>query len=239
MRNKIRINKNAVLFFALLLLSLTVLVPWLTPSSNDQEDKHRTELQLRSESGNVESMWVLANYLKNNDRDFAQYRYWLKMAGENGHIDAMVSLGDCYSEGSASFARDEKKAQFWFHRAAAKGDQAAMSIIALSYKNSTDSIESTELGRLWSRLSVSKTRREKEEAKGIALFELAKLYDDGNGIDQDKRKAIKLLAVSIPLKHAYTEKATQRFLKILRSDAALAAEFDQTRRRVTGQKNPK
>ncbi len=80
-------------------------------------------LEAAIELGDVSAQLALALFLLDNPAEAPPERagQLLLKAAKAGHPFAMLKLGDCYAAGSHGLALDERTAEIWLRRAAAKG----------------------------------------------------------------------------------------------------------------------
>lgn len=62
--------------------------------------------------------------------DYEKAFYWFEKAAENGSVEAMYNLGQCYELGNG-IPRNKKKAIHWYTLAADNGDEDALEKLSL------------------------------------------------------------------------------------------------------------
>lgn len=99
-------------------------------------------------------------------------------------------LGYAYSQGrfhNLTLARDDAKAAYWLHRAAAAGHARARYMLGLSYSRGWGVPRDDAAAERWFNLAAG-------QAYAPACFHLAWLYHKGEGVAHDEARAQRLMA---------------------------------------------
>lgn len=143
-------------------------------------------LSMAQENADVDAMASLGYFLLDRGEAREAVR-WFKAAAQNRHVGAMYTLGQAYQNGLGGLKQDDKKAFRWFQDAAQAGDADAGLLIAKMYMSGTGVSQSY----------VSAAAILKENSKALhapSMYEMALLYDQGNGVPKSTDQAIKILA---------------------------------------------
>jgi len=108
---------------------------------------------------------------------------WCRLAAEQGHKLAQLTLGDCYSDGDG-VPKDYTKAIEWFSRSAEQNLPEAQFALGGCYHNGNGVLQDYKMAVKW-------YRRAAEQGHVNAQFNLASLYFNGLGVPQDYREAVK------------------------------------------------
>lgn len=101
-----------------------------------------------------------------------------KQLADNNDGNACYELGYMYQMGRG-VAKDKEQAQFFYKKGAVNGDKNAAWRYGLLCK---DAVDYSEAFKYFYKAA--------EDGQGMAMYELAKLYEDGMGVNTDKDKAI-------------------------------------------------
>ena len=105
---------------------------------------------------------------------------WYKKAAEQCDAEAQCALGECYYQ-ARGVEKDDKEARRWYEAAATQGNATAQYMT----------------GRLYMELSYNEAAvkwytKAAEQECPEAQYELGKCYETGDGVDEDKAKAVEL-----------------------------------------------
>lgn len=171
-----------------------------------------------AEQGLVEAQYNLAlcyDYGEGVNEDKAEAVKWYRKAAEQGHDSAWLKLGYCLETG-VGVKENKIEAIEWFKKAAEKGNADAQYNLGICYyvgdgiekdidealKWSTKAAEQGDTSSLYN-CGIIYLEEKKDYIKAKDFFEkalregyvpanygLAELYKDGNGVQQDGKKAI-------------------------------------------------
>ena len=91
----------------------------------------------------------------------------IRLAAEQGHVDAQGLLGSTYFNGRG-VAQDDKQAVAWIRKAAEQGDAKAQRILGMTYDIGKGVVQDNKLAYVWS--SVSAANGHVEAATNRDLF---------------------------------------------------------------------
>lgn len=106
---------------------------------------------------------------------------WYRKAAEQGHAEAMRSLGICYQEGYG-VPQSREEAVRWYRQAADKGDAEAMNNLGVCYDMGNGVRKSHEKAVAWYRRAI-------EKGDSTAMRNLGNCYTNGWGVAKDKKQA--------------------------------------------------
>lgn len=106
-------------------------------------------------------------------------------AAEQGYADAMEELGRMYFYGW--LPKDQKKAEKWFLKAAAKGKGYSAFMLARLYSGGKDSVIPSDYKKVhyWANQAI-------KSKENIGHYYLGLLYYHGKGVIKDRKKALSL-----------------------------------------------
>ena len=106
---------------------------------------------------------------------------FLQASAEEGNVDAMLLLADCYQKGWGT-EEDPAAAFGWFRRAAEKGDTSGMVGLANCYMDGSGVEEDPQQTFDWNMKAA-------EAGDAYAMTNVAACFEDGFGTGQDAQKA--------------------------------------------------
>lgn len=131
---------------------------------------------------------------------------WFRKAAEQGHVEAQVWTGRYYRFGLEVVGKDQAEANSWFLKAASQGHTGAMMCLGRYH-------EAAELGDADAQYELGNRSRDENPAEamnwyteafnnggatisGKAAYEIAKMYEAGNGVPTDEKAALTWLLKS-------------------------------------------
>ena len=115
-------------------------------------------------------------------RDYVKAYEWIKKSAEQGHAIAQLSLAQMYYRGKIGNVIDYRNFELWIAKAADQGNIEAMLALADYYREGVSGKPDNQLAAQWYRRGALK-----KNAK--AQFMLARMYEEGSGVPQDKIQA--------------------------------------------------
>ena len=115
-------------------------------------------------------------------KDKAKAVKWWRKAAEQGHVGAMVRLGDCCRNGDG-MDPDPAEAVKWWQTASEQGDAEAQYKLGMCYEEGTGVEPDKAEAFKWYRTAA-------EQDNGYAMYALGKCYRDGIGVEQDLNEAM-------------------------------------------------
>ncbi|WP_027406403.1 tetratricopeptide repeat protein [Anaerovibrio sp. RM50] len=125
-----------------------------------------------------ERMCALGSYYKNSP-DMKKSSEWFLKAGNLGSVEGMLAMGSAYLDGSG-VTKDIGEAIKWYQNAANKGNRHAKQVM----------LELHEKYNTGATLEYVKKEANKGKLKAVLL--LARSYEEGKVVAQDKTKAMEL-----------------------------------------------
>ena len=125
-----------------------------------------------------ERMCALGSYYKNS-QNMEKSSEWFLKAAKLGSVEGMLAMGDAHIEGNG-ITKDIGEAIKWYQNAANNGNRYAKKVM----------LEFHEKYSTGATLEYVKQEADKGELKAVLL--LARSYESGKGIAQDKTKALEL-----------------------------------------------
>jgi len=116
---------------------------------------------------------------------FAEGLALLRRAGDLGDAQAMLALGEIYSQDGEGHIYDEKEAMRWYRKAAEAGNREGMLNVGGFYDAGIGVPESDELAVEW-------YRKASKLGSPQATYDLARKYESGRGVPRDLAKACEL-----------------------------------------------
>ena len=150
-------------------------------------------LQKLAGRGDTEAMVTLGSvYINETNAD--EGLSWLHKAADLGVVSAWTTLGSIYESGNGGVAKDIKEAVRWYMKAATNRDISSEQHLAQLYRDNEE-IKNLQESFKWflkvaQQFDSSTNRLDKIFAQE-AVVPVAKAYDKGLGVDQDKTEAIK------------------------------------------------
>ena len=129
-----------------------------------------------AEAGNPEAMCYLAmdyEYGVGVEQDDEEARIWYQKAADKGDADAECRMGEYYYD-----AGDYAKARYWYKRAADQGNGKAMNMQGVLRS-------SEEYGLYNESKAVEYFRQSAEAGYGWGMYNLARCYESGNGVQEN------------------------------------------------------
>ena len=131
------------------------------------------------EDGNAEVQikvgWMYETGSGNLPRNIDKAIYWYQKAAEQGSVDALVRLGEVYS--------DTDKAAYWYQKAAEKGSKDAQYALGAMYEDGKGVIQNAANAIEWYQKAA-------EGGIAKACLRIAIIYGSGKGVPRDDAKAI-------------------------------------------------
>lgn len=118
-----------------------------------------------------------------NAKSYEEAVEWYRKAAEQGHAEALRSLGVCYQEGFGVLQSWDEAAR-WYRQAADKGDSNAMNNLGWCYQNGYGIPQSWKDAIMWYRQGA-------EKGDSNAMYNLGWCYENGMGINKSYEEAIK------------------------------------------------
>lgn len=119
------------------------------------------------------------------DQDLEEAFKWFESAAQHGHQEAMYEVGICYEEGKG-IEKDEKKALEWYEKAYESGKKEAAFKTAYLFHCGSNSIKNYEKAAKYYQFAITNN-----SSYSISSYcNLANLYRDGQGVEQDIKKAV-------------------------------------------------
>jgi hypothetical protein len=120
--------------------------------------------------------------------NFAEAMRWYLAAAGKGNAQAMLMLGDLYTDGRG-VAKDPQEALRWYRAAAAKGNAEAMWRVGMAYLIGTAAPKDDAQGVRWFKMSAAKGDQRGQNSLGVMLKE-------GKGIARNPAEALRLFQLS-------------------------------------------
>jgi TPR repeat protein len=147
-------------------------------------------LQKAAGQGNVDAAFSLAEALRSLHRDMEAVQ-WYRVAGEKGHVQAQLALGQGYWFGwggewknGVPQSADAAEGVKWFRMAANQGDPEGQSWLAQMYAWGTGVSKDLVEAAKWYRKAA-------DQGYASAEFDLAGMYESGEGLTQGYAEAAK------------------------------------------------
>ena len=147
-----------------------------------------------SKKGSDVGMFNLGYCYKNGfgiEADVEQAAEWFKKAAELGYLDAMVELGEYYQETLVDF----NKAKMWYLKAAELGNAEAQNKLAVLYADIENDYQE----------AVKWYKKAMEQDNPWAYRNYAFCLWNGNGVEENKEKAMEMMQRAISLGHPDAE----------------------------------
>lgn len=128
------------------------------------------------------------------DQDLEEAFKWFESAAQHGNRNAMYEVAICYEEGKG-ITKDENKALEWYKKAYESKKKEAAFKTAYLFQCGGDSIRNYEEAAKYYQLAITNN----SNYKIAACCNLANLYKDGQGVEQDIQKAVDYYNQSIEL----------------------------------------
>ena len=125
------------------------------------------------------------------EADAEQAAEWFKKAAELGYVDAMVELGEYYQETLVDF----KKAKMWYLKAAELGNDEAQNRLAVLYADIENDYKE----------AVKWYKKAMEQDNPWAYRNYAFCLWNGNGVKENKKKAMEMMQKAVSLGHPDAE----------------------------------
>jgi len=117
-------------------------------------------------------------------QDHGEAARWFRLAADQGHAEAQLALGKCYSEGKGVGQNDDEGARWW-RLAADQGQMDAQLSLGKCHQDGRGVTHDDDEGARWFRLAADK-------GHAGAQLALAKAYHDGKGVAQSDEEAASL-----------------------------------------------
>lgn len=128
------------------------------------------------------------------ERENRERVVYMKMKAIEGDADFQYYLGDEYQYGLGSIEKDEKKAVYWFSKAAEQGHVEAIHSLGFCYHSGYGVAKDEKKG-----FQLYKTAANRGSLS--ALVGVGCAYRDGEGVTKDIKKAISLLTKAAELNY--------------------------------------
>ncbi|GEM_PF-3367189 len=115
--------------------------------------------------------------------DVAEKIHWLTKAADLGYVNAMMILGELYSNKEP---RNYEEAIKWFTRAATQGEAEAQLLLGMYYYYGDDVKKNRAEAAKWFRLAA-------EQGAADAQITLGLMYSTGDGVEKNHLEAVKWL----------------------------------------------
>ena len=163
-----------------------------------------------AKKGSDVGMFNLGYCYKNGfgvEEDVEQAAEWFKKSAELGNVDAMCELGLYYQETLVDFS----KAKMWYQKAAELGNAEAMNKLAVIYAD----IENNHKEALkWFKKAMKQDNPWAYRNYAFCLW-------NGNGVKENKQKAMEMMQKAISLGHPDAEKELQEMQQTLIDDITI------------------
>lgn len=154
----------------------------------------RAALEAAAKKGKAQAQFDLAQELRYGEgvdpktRDAAAAIRWLKLAADQGHLEAQKNLGSSYSLG-IGVAKGAAEAVRWYRKAADQGNAEARFHLALACQCGQGvKVDDAEALR-WHRMAA-------EQGYPSSQTELGERYADGTGVARDDAEALRWLRLA-------------------------------------------
>jgi len=104
-----------------------------------------------AETGDANAQYRLGCHFY-DDKDYKEAVHWLRLAADQGHVQAQSELGYCYY-GGHGVSTDYTAAVFWLRQAAERGDARAQHLMSVCYSNGQGVLRDSEQAVRWLQLS--------------------------------------------------------------------------------------
>jgi len=152
-------------------------------------EKARYEALVAATDGNPQAQMLLGQIYFNGDgvtKDLPLAMYWYEKAADNNFVEAQYRLGMLFLEGKDGVSKDYDKAYTWLKRSVENGKQSAEPHLEALYKTDTGKVVNLNE-------SIEILQQVAEKGEKLARFLLSQKLIKGEGITQDKPRAIKML----------------------------------------------
>ena len=150
-------------------------------------------------------------------RDPAKAVKWWRKAAKQGHVGAMVRLGDCYRNGDG-MDPDPAEAFKWWRAAAEQEDAEAQYKLGMCYEKGTGVESDKGEAFKWYQTAA-------EQGNGDAMYALGKCYRNGIGVEQDLNMA-----------KSWYEKAVERGVREKSEEREIRREIEALNDRIEAKK---
>ena len=145
-------------------------------------------MKTRAEQGDAEAQIRVGNSYwfgsSGFPQDYEKAAYWLRLAAEQGNVEARDDLGSLY--GSLGFKydqgedveQDDEMAVYWFKRAAELGNATSAFVLYVNYSMGKGVEEDDEMAMQW-------LRKAAEPGNALSLRLLAGMYEKGRGVPRN------------------------------------------------------
>lgn len=140
-----------------------------------------------AEGGDVIGMVATGNINYYTIGDLNEALTWYRKAAERGDAYATGMVGFVYYKGNNNFNKDIAQAKYWFERGAAKEDAESINAIGLMYLQGVHVNQCYSEAFNWFMKGIN-------AGSFRSLGNLADLYEAGNGVKKDRKKAAELRA---------------------------------------------
>lgn len=163
-----------------------------------------------SKKNSSEGMYNLGCCYKNGygtETDIEQAAEWFKKAAEQGYVDAMCDLGEYYQENLVDF----NKAKMWYQKAAELENADAQNKLAVIYADIENNYKE----------AIKWYKKAMKQDNPWAYRNYAFCLWNGNGVKENKKKAMEMMQKAISLGHPNAEKELQEMQQTLIDDITI------------------
>lgn len=153
--------------------------------------------------------------------DVEQAAEWFKKSAELGYVDAMVELGEYYQ----AILVDFEKSKMWYLKAAELGNAKAQDALGVLCANDNDYKE-----------AVKWYKRAMEQDDYWAYWNYAHCLWNGNGVQENKKKAMEMMQKAISLGHPNAEDELKEMQQALAKSKKEDAKDPQAKKKQVKKK---
>jgi TPR repeat protein len=139
-------------------------------------------IRIKESGGGRSDAWKKKHY-----KEAVKY---YRMAANQGHAEAQLSLGRIYSSGDG-VSQDGKEAVKWYHKAADQGIARAKYELGIMYEFGEGVPEDDTKASWWYSEAAEEYRKAAEQGDADAQDSLGSLYANGDGVPHDYKEAVK------------------------------------------------
>ena len=183
--------RKSQLIFILIIMSCTfnVRASVLMPFSN-HIGIESSEVYEKALDGDAKAQFeVASSYASLKRPDYTTVILWLKRSANQDYMEAQFALGKIYQFGKPGVPPDFLQAEYWYEKAAQKGDKQALQYLDFLRNRPAYKVESQPtIEEKWDMQWIAKTASYGDVQ---SQFELAKLYAEGKKMQMDYTQAAK------------------------------------------------
>jgi TPR repeat protein len=156
---------------------------------NEDIEKALFFFEKSGEKGYMKAQYKLGIYYNGErkdleyDYDHTKAVYWFTKAAIQNHIKSQFKLGECYYIGDG-VDKDYKQAFFWWKRSGEQGHEESQNNLYCLYQNGLGVKKDIDESFRWLQKAI------KKENKSITLYNIAEVYEKGEAIKKDLKKAL-------------------------------------------------